>query len=87
MMTYRGSKLETLVLKGLAVAIAFMLSLSYAAGLPADWPGHMYVAMGGIFITVLFFTMKNLLAEDATAQTWEQRRGRFRTARNNSGED
>jgi drug/metabolite transporter superfamily protein YnfA len=86
-MAYRGSKLETLVLKGFAIAIAFMLSLSYAAGLPPDWPGHMYVAMGGIFITVLFFTMKNLLAEDSASQTWDRRRGALRTAHRKSGPD
>ena len=71
-MAYRGSRLETVILKWVAVAIAFMLSLSYAAGLPPDWPGHMYVAMGGIFTTVVFFTMRGLLAEDFATERWKR---------------
>ena len=42
--------------KWLAFAFALLLSVAYAVGVPAHWFGHMYVALGGIFFTVLLIS-------------------------------
>ena len=42
--------------KLLAVVFALLMSVSYAVGVPPQWIGHMYVALGGIFFTVLMIS-------------------------------
>ena len=42
--------------KLLAVVFALLMSVSYAIGVPPQWIGHMYVALGGIFFTVLLIS-------------------------------